>query len=583
MRVLLLHPEDSPQRGPWAAQRWDLLVDLGKSSRYWEEAQTKRCGCPVMRADCFRKGLEDAKQVREILSAGRGHLIDAEGIDWWDLTCLEFIAGLLTVLAFRRVSAEIPASAELWSTRPGWPSNIFALMPGRSLRSFGVGRLARLATGAGHYAGLFRRFPVTQIKQIFLDKYDSGYQWRSRFTPRKEIRLEPVVIIPTAYGNVSRMAAAYAQLLPQQPFLMIATRQSAKQLTPSSNVEVRDLAAYAKGDFPTAEISELLEHWAKLREELCSSPELQLLLRGGLLDPVRGWLRDGVCARNAWRDVLEREPVSGVLCGDDSNLFTRVPVLLAARRKIQTVDFHHGAFDGRYLYKDLPSDVYMAKNEMERDYLLRVCSLPAGKVVIAAPKAVRSSTEIRRDRARGRTVILFSEPYEAVGMRGDQVYRELVPGLLQLARENGCRLVIKLHPFESLASRRRLVRDILGPGDLDLVSVLDGPLTNDLISQAWCGITVESTTVMDCWENGVCCFLCGWLMLSPFDYVQQYARFGVGEVLHSPEQISEVPARLAKFYNRPEPALFNTAADPAMLQRWLTSRVPEPDGARSAS
>jgi len=582
MRVLLLHPEDSPQRGPWAARRWDLVVDLGKSSRYWEEVQAQRFGCPVLRADLFRKGLADAKQVRELLSSGHGHLMDEEGIDWWDLTCLEFIAGSLTVLAVLRVSAEIPASAEFWSTRPGWPASIFALLPGRSLQSFGVGRLTRVAVGAGRYAGLLRRFPVSQIKEIFLDKYDSGYQWRARFASRQETRVEPVVIIPSAYGNVSRMAAAYARLLPQQPFLMIATRQSAKQFKPQANVQVRDLAAYAKGDFSTAEIADLLERWEKLSAELGSSPELQVLLQSGLMDPVRRWIRDGICARNAWRDVLEREPVSGVLCGDDSNLFTRLPVLLAARRKIPTADFHHGALDGRYLYKDVPCDVYMAKNEMERDYLLRVCGLPTEKVVVAAP-AVAHLPTTQPNGSHGRLVVLFSEPYEAVGMRAEEVYRELLPRLLQMARENGRGFVIKLHPFESLAQRRRLVRDILGPGDSELVTVLDGPLTSDLISQVWCGMTVESTTVIDCWEIGVCCFLCGWLTLSPFDYAQQYARFGVGEVLQGPNQIAEIPARLVNFYSRPAPTILTKAADPAMLRRWLTSTVPEPYDARTAS
>ena len=582
MRVLLVHPEDVPQCGPWSRQHWDLVVDLGKSSHYSEEAWAKQLECPVLRADLFRRGVADAERVRDVLSAGRGRLIDEEGIDWWDLTCLLLVSDVLTVLALQRVANEITGSVELWSTRSGWPASVVAAALGCPLRSFVAGRFARMAAGAGHYASLLRRFSAAQLREIFLDKYDSSYRWRSRVASKPKTCAGPVVLLPSAYSNVSRMAADYARLLPQQSFLMVATRQSARQFTAPPNVQVRDLAAYAKGDFPAAEIASLVERWMKLRPELCAFSELRVLLELGILNSVPGWLRDGLCARNAWREVIKREPVCGVLCGDDSNRYTRLPVMLAAKSKIPTVDFHHGAFDGRYLYKDVPCDVYMAKNEMERDYLLRVCGLPAEKVVIAAPKTVHGSTATPRDWAQRRNVILFSEPYEAVGMRGDEVYRELLPRLMQVARENGRCLVIKLHPFESLAQRRRLVRDILGPGDSELVTVIDGPLTSDLISQAWCGITVESTTVMDCWGNGVCCFLCGWLTLSPFDYVQQYARFGVGEVLPGTEQIAEIPARLVNFYNRPAPAIVSTATDPATLRRWLTSRVPEPYGARSA-
>jgi len=91
-----------------------------------------------------------------------------------------------------------------------------------------------------------------------------------------------------------------------------------------------------------------------------------------------------------------------------------------------------------------------------------------------------------------------------------------------------------------------------------------------LMSQAWFGITVESTTVIDCLQHGVPCFLCGWLTLSPFEYAQQYARFGVGEVLQSVEQVVGIPAGLAAWQNRAGQA--SMAADPVQLQRWLTAR-----------
>lgn len=55
MRVLLLHLEDFPQRGPWLAQRWDLIVDLGVSSPSTTAAWEKMTHSPVLRADSFGK------------------------------------------------------------------------------------------------------------------------------------------------------------------------------------------------------------------------------------------------------------------------------------------------------------------------------------------------------------------------------------------------------------------------------------------------------------------------------------------------------------------------------------------------
>jgi hypothetical protein len=153
-----------------------------------------------------------------------------------------------------------------------------------------------------------------------------------------------------------------------------------------------------------------------------------------------------------------------------------------------------------------------------------------------------------------------------------------------LVREKGRRLIIKLHPFESRSQRSRIVDDVLEPDDRALVSVIDGPPTPEIMGQAWFGLTVESTSAVDCRQNGVHCFLCGWLTFLPFGYAQQYAKFGVGEVLRSAEQISEIPQRLADFEQRPAMRWnLSPTADPGMLQSWLTSGLREPAGARPAS
>jgi hypothetical protein len=581
MRVLLLHPEDSPRSGPWTRQRWDLIVDLGQSSGFSAQAWTEQHGCPVLRADSFRQGIADVKRVRQIFSAARGRLLDQEGIDWWDLTSISVAQEALTVLALQRVAAEISGSGELWATRSGWPAGTVARLAGCPLSSFGESALGRLADRAVHYARLVRRFSAAQIKEIFLDKYDSGYQWRSRFAAKWKRCADPVVLLPSAYGNVSRMGAAYARMLPRQSFLMVATRQSAKQFAPPSNVQVRDLADYAKAGNSSAEVASLHRRWFELKADLMSSPESRMLVQAGVLNTFPAWIRNGIGVRDAWREVIEREPVCGVLCGDDSNLYTRLPVFLAAARKIPTLDFHHGAFDGRYLLKDLPCDLYLAKNEMEQDYLSRVCSLPCERIMLGAPaRAEGSAHESRRE---GHSAILFSEPYEAAGMRADEVYREILPALCRVASEHGRSVILKLHPFESRSQRCRAVRAILPAEVHRLVTVRDGSLTNELLLQAWFGITVESTTVMDCLEAGVCCFLCGWLTLSPYEYVQQYARFGVGEVLQSADQIGEIPRRIEEFYKR-RATIQNLwdAIDPATLQRLLTSGSREPSGTRSA-
>ena len=512
--------------------------------------------------------MEDVRLVRHVLSAGEGRLLDEQGIDWWSLTFLLIAPQLETMLTLNRVADQIGSQADVWATRSDWSVDAIAFLIGREIKIFSANAFANSIQRVAHYRRLCRRLSVAQIKEIFLDKYDPGYQWRSGFTFGKQNTVRPAILVPSAYGNASRMAALYARMLPDQDFLLVATRQSGKQFEPPSNVRVADLASYATTAPAEGETSGILKAWSRLRKELCHIPQFEVLSRTGVLEEFPKWLQSGLRVRNAWSKVLDRETISAVLCGDDSNVYTRLPVVLASRRKIPSVDFHHGAMDGRYLLKDLPSDVYLAKNAMERDYLLRICGLPSSKVIIAAP--CRAYAASHGDRQRSSSIIFFSEPYENVSMRAEEVYREIFPPLCRLARENHRKILLKLHPFESLSERKRMVRALLADQDVKLVTVLDEPLSGGLLSDAWFGLTVESTTVMDCLMHGVPCFLVGWLTLSSFEYARQYARFGVGEVLRGVSEIEQIPARLANWSPQRQQSLWN-AADPEMLRQWLNA------------
>jgi hypothetical protein len=582
MRVLLLHPRDSLLSGPWSRQTWDLVVDLGNSSKSSETEWSRLYGCPVARSAFSEQGLDEARKVRDTLAVPRGRLVDEEGIDWWDLISLIMAPDLFMLLAFKSVAPLIRPGMELWVTRRGEATKIFESLLGRRVQSFGDGGMVRLAARTAHFAGLARQFTPSQIKQILLDKYDPGYRWRSRFAAKPSRLIDPVVLLPSAYSNVSRIAGSYATLLPSEFFLMIATRPSARQFVAPANIEMRDLASYGKGHSSERETASLTGLWLRLQPEIMDIPELRTLAQAGIFDSFPARIRDGIDARDAWREVLAREPVQSVLCGDDSNLYTRLPVLLAANRKIPTLDFHHGALDGRYLLKDLASDLYLSKSEMERDYLVRVCGLPATRVVLGAPAGERNWPGVAgTKRSEGDACIFFSEPYEVAEMRAVEVYREILPLLCRTAKENGRSVIVKLHPFESLAQRRRIVRRVLVADDQKLVTVVEGPLTAELMARAWFGITVHSTTVLDCLQNSVCCFLCGWLSLSPYEYVKQYARFGIGEVLHDVAEVKDIPVRLQKFRNTTvtRPYLFPTV-DPGKLLQWL--RPSKPVDVRSA-
>ncbi len=158
----------------------------------------------------------------------------------------------------------------------------------------------------------------------------------------------------------------------------------------------------------------------------------------------------------------------------------------------------------------------------------------------------RSSEPLPRHRTANRSapwLVFFTEPYQSYGWRIDEVYRDLLPQLNWLAHACGLKLVFKLHPFESIKGHRTMLRALKQHHDCG-IEVLSGPPSDELWSNTRFALTAQSSIALECTARGIPVFLCAWLRDSYSGYVQQYARFGVGQVLESSEQIASIPTLL---------------------------------------
>src|SRR5437667_2277725 len=548
MRILLLHPDDSLENGP-CQQKWDQVIDLGKGGCDFYRRSTLQLGCQVIPLDSLRIGVEDFQWVREIFESGRNRLLDAEGLDWWELTSFFFHQQMELLGVLGGFAENLKSSDEIYITRPGFYADAFRFL----LRD----RLQVLSSridsnrSALRYVRSAARFPIAQLAEILWDKYDGCYWLRRHFSANRQPSHKPVVLLPSAYINVSRMAIAYARTVPELNFLLVATRRSGWLAEASANVTMAKLASYAKDSLDTSgEYEDLLQKWQIYRAELESVPEISLLRHLRCLDSFPKLLRQGLAIRDAWRRVLETEPVKAVLCADDSNPYTHIPVLLARNRGIPAIACHPGALDGAHLFKRSHADVILAKGEMEQDYVVRVCGVPNVNVEIGAT-ANWLQRGVGRDAASAPFITFFSEPYEVASARTDEFYRDLLPRLADLALKAGRKLVVKLHPFESRRERQRLINRILTAEQQDVATVVNGALSEDLLQKTWAGITVLSTAASECAVRGIPSFLCGWLEYSHYGYIEQFERFGVGQVLRSPVEIAEIP-QLIRRYRQPE-------------------------------
>jgi hypothetical protein len=544
MKILLIHPEDDPERGPWTNLPWDRIIDLGQGGENSYAGWNRRFGCPVTTLDSLRNGIDDFRQIRDILGLGCGRLLDEHGLDWWEIMSILLTEEVEALILLQRFARTIGSADEVHFSRPGLHASLLQCLLGAHTKVCSLQTKTR-KSGLRHYARVCAKLSAPQLVDVFWDKYDAGYQLRGRFAGKRPPSTRPVVLLPTAYINVSRTDIAYANTFPQENFLLVATRQSGWLGNLPRNVAGAWLSSYASLRARSDENSHMAARWRSFLKALEGVAEFDILKQLGFLDGFPQRFRNGFEVRDAWRNVLDSEPVEGVLCADDSNPYTRIPLLLASARGLPNIACHHGALDGRYVFKRTYGDVIWVKGKMEEDYLVRRCGVPAARIEIAAPALpLESRSKLSLPPNFQKHILFISEPYEAKGGRAEEFYRDILPPLAEVALRSGRELLVKLHPAESKAQRAEMLARILSPLQRASAHLVSGPLTEDLIADAWFGITILSTVASECAIRGIPCFFCTWLESHSYGYIEQFIRFGVGVGLNRPREIEDIPKYL---------------------------------------
>jgi len=549
MQVFLLHPDDD-FHGSWTHRHWDSVIDLGRAPKSFYDEQSAALGCPVFGIFDLAVEVDDLRIWRHLLAPGMGRVVDRFGIDWWDVISLLLQPDLQDVRLALRLAEKLHGCRTLVVSRPSLMAEALRVQLGIPLQVLHGGLRKRLARGVLRRGSAVANLTFEQLRQVVYDKYDPHYRWRRKLAPAQSSKSqsEPLVLLPTAYSNVTRTAFSYCRILRERKFLLVLARESAAVSPVPANVETVGLAGFAAKRCDEDELRKLEGGWKQLEQSLQEHPEFRLPVHLEILKKGRRWLRWGLAVRDAWTRVFETRAVAACLCADDTNPYTRIPLLLAGLRGIPAVACHHGALDCRMAFKNPRFSTYLAKGEMERDYLERICGLESGQIRVgaAAPVETRlaaspAAEETGQAHERAPAITFFTEPYESDFWRAEAIYREMLPRLCSVARRSGKTVVLKLHPFESARQRRRLVKRILSEDDRNLVSMTDAPLSGEILRQTWCAVTVESTVAFECASAGVPVFLCGWLRHACTGYAPQYVRFGVGRMLEAPEDLLRIP------------------------------------------
>lgn len=537
-RILLVTPDDRP---PVAIDSpYQAVVDLGRAPASTYEQWSRNIGSPVFSLFDLNEGTDDLHRTRELLETGMGRVIDRFGIDWWDLLAQSVVPQIQQLMLIRRLARRLDRETEIHVTRPHFLATALQKATGGELSV--LRRRNRAVAAIRRYSEAVRQLDSVQLRQIVHDKFDPEHAIRQRFARQYNALRGAHVLLPSAYVNVSRMGVGYAELLPEANFLLILARRSAVLQYLPHNVHARSLDAYFSAN-NDVEAEDLREQWRKLSRYLCSMADefaISVGLLAGMECRIGAWLR----VRDAWNKVFEREEIHACLSADDSNPYSRLPLMLSRARGVPALACHHGALDSRMAIKRNHADYYLAKTEMERDYLTRVCGVSREKLTLGGPSSIARPDcgNVVLSREVG-CIVFFSEPFHVAGWRVEEVYRELLPPLFSLAQALGLELVFKLHPFESVKAHRRLLRRC---GCRGKARVLQGEMPAEIWPRIKLAIAVQSTVAVDCAERGIPVWLCGWLADTCAGYAEQFARSGIATMLRRAEDIGTIPALLAR-------------------------------------
>jgi len=575
MKVLLVHPDDSLGQGEWSRHQWDLVVDLAFAGAASYANWSRQLKTRAFSIHNLARDGESYRWVKTLFARGHAQLVDRDGLDWWEILAMESYQDLHALFLLEQLRSEFSRdNLELVATRPHKIARMAQQLFRTGVRYLAHGEASALQK-VGRTLRNVRNLRPAQVAEIAFDKWDPAYQFRRLWTKNTGAGVaDPIVLVPSAYSNVTRSALAYAAQLPDRKFLLVTTRRNAVPQQALSNVRSSSLGAYVpRQETILDEATVLQEQWQNLLRRMTSeSDEMACAAKAGAWEYVSDHLQHGIFLRETWKNVLQVEPIVGVLCGDDLNYHTRLPLMLAQKRGLNAVYCSHGALDGGFLFKSPSADSYLVKGEMEKDYLERTGAVAPEQIVIGAPGPSRLID--LREKSRD-AIVFFSQPYEVEGGRAESFYREIVAPLCEAARLARRKVVVKLHPFESKRARQSLLDSVLSPEMRTACEIVDGLSPGKVMARAWCGITVDSSVAVECALRGIPFFLCGWLDHAGMGYLQQFGRFGVARVLEGPEDIARIPEMVAGF--RPDPATLDrlwNAADSAQLEHIMFGARP---------
>jgi hypothetical protein len=313
-----------------------------------------------------------------------------------------------------------------------------------------------------------------------------------------------------------------------------------------------------KSDELAAAKATLRNHLAQANLQARDSLARDLFLDGhfvaGFFDRM---LARGLYSTALFENWIERVQPSALVVGNP--VFEGYALHAARKQTIPTVLLQHGILGDFCQFVDPPADHYIVRGWFWREFLSSAAAAKAKILNPAQPAVPRLA-----DRADRRAILFLSAPFSMQEYWPSADLDDILRTLLHAAFETNAKLIIRVHPLESLGTYKAKVRKLSSrSATLAEVTFSQGASLDPILERSAVAVTFASTTFLDCLRLRVPVVSFRWHDFSVRRQIEEHGVFHFVESLAELRQIVQraIHGDLPPFSGDIGPFLASTPAD----------------------
>lgn len=232
----------------------------------------------------------------------------------------------------------------------------------------------------------------------------------------------------------------------------------------------------------------------------------------------------------------------------------------AKKRGIPTILLQHGILGDFCQLLDPPVDHYIVRGRFWQEFLS--CDARKRSVILNPPQTLIPSGKAVANADRERHILFLTAPYGVHEFMHLADLDDILASMLQVAFKEKMKLVVRVHPSESIGYYQQIVTRLIDELRLRDVRVeySHGPGLEQLVRGSAVAVTFCSTVFLDCLREGIPLVSFDW---HDFSYKKQIEKMNVFHFAENLEELISLVAdgargKLASFAGSVEPFLAGT-------------------------